>query len=440
MRKLPKIIDIIIIFAINLLLFKYNWYISSLISISLFLGFYAFRTYDLDTMNSLNESVIRIFAGFMLGSIILLMFYPLIEKDISRYTFIHNMAIAIIIFPLIHKTEYKLFEKHAQPKRYLVIGRKNEIGHILDEIQQKTLNKLQFVDYINPSPIRLEELVKDGFSEKEKNRINKIINFTYKQNTSKYDAILVTDPKLEEIVKDKLEEYKTLGIPIEHLPNIAEKYLKRIPLEVIEKFKEYYSIIFENDHESPAKRILDIIGSSIALIIFSPFMLLTTILIYLEDGKPIVFKQERVGKNEQPFTMHKFRSMKNVKTDGPKFADDEKDRILKVGKIIRPIRIDETLQFLNILKGDMSIVGPRPEQIPFVKQFNKQIPYYYARHKVKPGLTGWAQIMYKYASTEEEIRKKLSYDLYYVKNRSTLFDLRIILQTIETVLWKRGAM
>ncbi|NUU95824.1 polyprenyl glycosylphosphotransferase [Marinitoga sp. 1135] len=439
MRKLPKIIDIIIIFAINLLLFKYNWYISSLISISLFLGFYAFRTYDLDTMNSLNESVIRIFAGFMLGSIILLMFYPLIEKDISRYTFIHNMAIAIIIFPLIHKTEYKLFEKHAQPKRYLVIGRKNEIGHILDEIQQKTLNKLQFVDYINPSPIRLEELVKDGFTEKEKNRINKIINFTYKQNTSKYDAILVTDPKLEEIVKDKLEEYKNLGIPIEHLPNIAEKYLKRIPLEVIERFKEYYTIILDHEYESPSKRVLDVFSGGILLIVFSPFIIISSIFIFLEDGLPIIFKQKRVGKNEQIFILNKLRSLKNTEID-PENPNKKIDQsVLKIGKIIRKTRIDESIQFINVIQGTMSLVGPRPEMIEFHEKMKKQIPFYRYRLKTKPGITGWAQINYKHTSTLEDYIKKTEYDLYYIKNKNIWLDLRIMLLTLETMLGMRGA-
>jgi len=421
-------------------IFNYPWHVSLTISISLFLGLYAFRNYDIETMNSLNESVIRTFAGFLFGSIFLLILYPIfLENYINRFTFIKNFVFSIIVFPIVHKLEYKLYEKHKSPKRYLVIGRKNEIGHILDEIQEKSLNKLRFIDYINPSPVSLDKLVNEGFTKSEENKKNKILNFNHKNNRSKYDAILIADPKLGETVKEKIEEYKQNGIEIEYLPNVAEKYLKRIPLEVIEKFKEYYSIIFEQSSESPSKRIVDFIGSIIALVIFSPVMLVITVLILLEDGKPIIFKQERVGKNEKPFTMYKFRSMKNIKTDGPKFADDEKDRILKVGKIIRPIRIDETLQFVNILKGDMSIVGPRPEQIPFVKEFNTKIPYYYLRHKVKPGLTGWAQIMYKYASTEEEIRKKLSYDLYYVKNQNIWLDLKIMLMTLETMLGMRGA-
>jgi lipopolysaccharide/colanic/teichoic acid biosynthesis glycosyltransferase len=120
-------------------------------------------------------------------------------------------------------------------------------------------------------------------------------------------------------------------------------------------------------------------------------------------------------------------------------VDQEKDRILKVGRFIRPFRLDEVLQFVNVLKGEMSVVGPRPEQEEFVKIFEKQIPFYSLRHKVKPGITGWAQLMYKYSSSLEEVKKKLSYDLWYVKNRNIFLDLRIILQTLEAVLWRRGA-
>jgi lipopolysaccharide/colanic/teichoic acid biosynthesis glycosyltransferase len=134
--------------------------------------------------------------------------------------------------------------------------------------------------------------------------------------------------------------------------------------------------------------------------------------------------------------------MKNNTTEdsSAKFATDEQDRILKTGKIIRQIRLDEILQFYDILKGDMSFVGPRPEQIKFVEEYNELIPFYWARHKLKPGLTGWAQIMYKYSSNLEEVKTKLSYDLYYVKNSNIFLDVNIVFKTIEAVFWKRGAV
>jgi exopolysaccharide biosynthesis polyprenyl glycosylphosphotransferase len=420
---MPKIVDLVILFLINLILFNFPWHISIIISIFFFLGLFAFRTYDLEIMKSLNDSIIRVFLGLIVGSIFLLILYPLfLENFINRRTFIYNILISIIIFPIMHKVYYKLFEKYEKPKRYLVIGRKEEIGDILEEIQEKSLNKVIFVDYLNPSPVVLEKYVEEGLETK-----------------NKYDAILVADPSLKKKVEDKIEEYERKGIRVEYLPNLAEKYLKRIPLKVIEKFEEYYKISFRNVSESPAKRLLDIFGSIVGLIVFSPFMLIAAVAILIEDGRPVVFKQLRVGKDNSEFMLIKFRSMRKENKNEARFVDDEKHRILKIGKFIRPTRIDESLQFVNVLKGDMSIVGPRPEQIPFVRMFEQEIPYYSQRHRLKPGLTGWAQIMYKYSSSIEETKKKLSYDLYYIKNRNIFMDLMIILQTFEAVVWKRGA-
>jgi len=137
--------------------------------------------------------------------------------------------------------------------------------------------------------------------------------------------------------------------------------------------------------------------------------------------------------------MVKLRSMRNQQTGEAKFAGQEKDRVLKIGKIMRPVRIDEVLQVVNIFKGEMSLIGLRPEQIAFDRQFEAEIPYYGYRKKLAPGITGWAQVMYQYVETKEEMMTKLSYDLYYVKNQNLLFDLKIILLTIEAVVFRRGA-
>jgi exopolysaccharide biosynthesis polyprenyl glycosylphosphotransferase len=328
--------------------------------------------------------------------------------------------------PIIHKIEYNIYEKHMPVKNYLVIGRKEEIGNIMEEISEKTLNKIKFTQYINPSPATLDEIMKQN---------------TQKTSSQTIHGIVVTDPKLEERVKPQIQNYKAEGLEIQYLPNMVEKYLKRIPIEVAEKFKEYYEVVFQKAEEYPLKRFVDIIISSIALVILSPIILILSLIILIEDGKPVVYTQERIGLNNEKFTMHKFRSMKNnPEKSSAKFATDEQDRILKTGKIIRPIRLDEILQFYDILKGNMSFVGPRPEQIKFVEEYNELIPFYWARHKLKPGLTGWAQIMYKYSSNLEEVKTKLSYDLYYVKNSNIFLDVNIVFKTIEAVFWKRGAV
>lgn len=394
-----------------------NWLLTKTVFTSLIfasiscISLFAFRAYETEYLESINEQIARTFIALIFSNAVKYIFYPVFNESLTfNYIFIHiflgtiSVALANWLFNSVFKTRIK-------PKKYIVIGYKKEIGHILDEITQKTHGEYQFVQYINPSPTKIEQLIPT------------------------VDGILVADYELYQSVKDQIEQIHQ----IIYLPQIVEKTLKRIPLEVIDKFKNYYETAFSQTKESPAKRVLDIFCGIVGLIIFSPVMLIVSICVLIEDGRPVIFKQLRIGKANKPFTMYKFRTMKKEKPDQAKFADQETDRILKVGKLIRPLRLDECLQFVNILKGDMSIVGSRPEQVPFVRDFEQKIPYYSYRHTLKPGLTGWAQIMYKYSSNLEEVKTKLTYDLYYIKNRTIFMDLRIILQTIEAIIWRRGA-
>ena len=177
------------------------------------------------------------------------------------------------------------------------------------------------------------------------------------------------------------------------------------------------------------KRFLDIIGSLIAIILFSPFMLAAAIAVKCSGKGPIIFKQERIGRDGKPFMMYKFRSMQEQTEDDEKRAWTQKNdpRVTKAGRILRRTSLDETPQFFNILKGDMSLVGPRPERPAFVEKFKEEIPRYMIKHQVRPGLTGWAQINGYRGDTS--IRKRIEYDLYYIENWSFLFDLRILLGT-----------
>ncbi|WP_129408519.1 sugar transferase [Marinitoga lauensis] len=409
-----KLIDYIILLTYNLYITQ-NVLISLLFSTFIYLGIYAFRTYDFENIESLNDTLIRVFAGMMLGFLVILSFYAFFDGYILKQYFLDNFLFTILVLPIVHKISYYILIKHIEPKKYIVIGRKNEWEELMNEIEKKSLGKLKFVEYINPSPVKLKKLIKE------------------------HDGVLVADPELEQLVIDEINEFKEKGIKVEYLPVIVERFLRRIPIQVATKFKAHYEVAFSEIKESPAKRIVDIFISLIALIVLSPVFLLISIAIFIENGMPIIFRQKRIGKDEKEFVLVKFRSMyNNKKTTSEKFADKEKDRIMKSGKIIRPIRLDEIPQFINILKGHMSFVGPRPEQPGFVKQFNELIPFYEFRHKVKPGLTGWAQINYKYPTTLEETKVKTSYDLYYVKNRTTLLDLKIIMQTIEAIFWKKG--
>jgi len=193
--------------------------------------------------------------------------------------------------------------------------------------------------------------------------------------------------------------------------------------------------------EKALKRGFDIVLSILCLILGAPLMLLLSILIKLESRGPVIFKQVRVGEGEKPFNIYKFRSMTvdAEVTTGPVWAMDRDPRITRIGRFIRRFRIDELPQLINILKGDMSFVGPRPERPYFVESLKKEIPYYAVRLTVKPGLTGWAQIRFQYGSSIEDALEKLHYDLFYIKNYSFLLDLVIILKTARIILSGKGA-
>jgi len=190
-----------------------------------------------------------------------------------------------------------------------------------------------------------------------------------------------------------------------------------------------------------SKRLTGILVSSAVLLFTFPIMILLAIAIKLDSPGPIFFRQERVGEEGKPFMLIKFRSMRPdaEAVSGPVWASEDDPRVTRVGRIIRKLRLDELPQILNVLKGEMSFVGPRPERPYFVAQLSEQIPFYSLRFAVKPGVTGWAQICYPYGASVEDAREKLRYDLYYIKNMSLFFDLWIIFQTVKIVLFGRGA-
>jgi sugar transferase (PEP-CTERM system associated) len=188
------------------------------------------------------------------------------------------------------------------------------------------------------------------------------------------------------------------------------------------------------------KRGFDLICSTIILAVSFPVMMVTALLIYLEDGAPIFYSQERVGLDGKSFNVLKFRSMRNDAEKGgkPQWAAQNDPRVTRIGNFIRRVRIDELPQILNVFKGEMSFVGPRPERPFFVEQLIEVVPYYNVRHSIKPGITGWAQVRYGYGSSAEDALQKLQYDLYYVKNNSLFLDILILIDTLKVVLFRSG--
>jgi exopolysaccharide biosynthesis polyprenyl glycosylphosphotransferase len=192
-----------------------------------------------------------------------------------------------------------------------------------------------------------------------------------------------------------------------------------------------------------SKRILDVAGALVLLILSFPVIIAASVAIKREDGwgAPLFYRQTRVGAGGKSFELIKFRSMRvDAESDGKAvWASRNDDRVTNVGRILRKTRIDEIPQLFNVLRGSMSLVGPRPERPHFVAELEKCVPYYAERHRIKPGVTGWAQLMYPYGASREDAREKLQYDLYYLKHRSLMLDLVILLQTVEVVLFGKGA-
>jgi sugar transferase (PEP-CTERM system associated) len=240
----------------------------------------------------------------------------------------------------------------------------------------------------------------------------------------------------------ELLECKFVGIGVIDVLTFLERETGRVKVDLVNPSWLIFSEGFQlNARAELAARLLDISVAVLLLVASTPFLLAATVAILIEDGRPILYRQQRVGFLGKPFTVYKFRSMiKEAEADGrARWARTEDERVTRTGRWIRKLRIDELPQLLNVLRGDMSLVGPRPERPEFVAKLSQTIPYYHERHVVKPGLTGWAQLCYPYGSSERDAMEKLQYDLYYIKHKSLIFDLMVLLQTAEVVLWGKGA-
>ncbi len=258
------------------------------------------------------------------------------------------------------------------------------------------------------------------------------------------EIVIAMDDRRREFPVRELLDCRLSGVEVIDLVSFLERETGRVHLDVLNPSWIIFADGFRRDGLRQAtKRAFDLVASFALVLITWPLMLLTMLAIKFEDGlrAPVFYRQHRVGLDGKDFALLKFRSMRvDAERDGKaRWALGEDDRVTRVGRFIRKVRIDELPQIFNVLRGDMSFVGPRPERPQFVGQLSESIPYYQERHCAKPGITGWAQICYPYGASEKDSLEKLQYDLYYVKNHSLLFDLMILLQTVEVVLLGKGA-
>lgn len=400
------------------------------------LTFYYFNLYDLRSIASKRALLSRLLSASgtccLLLAISAAIFAPLrTEAGIVEITFI--CLLLIILSARLSLEWIHPWIKTSEP--ILVVGSGDVARNIVREIQARSdlplrlLGNLAESDGDTPIPgVKLLGTVKDLDKVLEQRRPQRIV--------------LAAQDESWRVSTNTLLRYRTKGVNIEEASTLFEKLTGRIPIETIRAKTLLFSEGFNrrNTLEIQLARILAILASLVGLLLFLPLMLLTALAIRLESKGPIFFRQERVGREGKVFEILKFRSMRVDAEEAtkPQWACVNDPRITWVGSLIRKLRIDEIPQLVNILAGDMNLVGPRPERPFFVDMLKDKIPYYDLRHSIRPGLTGWAQVCYPYGSTVEDQKSKLEFDLFYLKNACFAFDLAVLFKTVGTVLLGKG--
>jgi sugar transferase (PEP-CTERM system associated) len=255
-------------------------------------------------------------------------------------------------------------------------------------------------------------------------------------------VVALTERRAGSMPLRQLLDCKVSGTKVYDLNTHFEKTLGQIRIDFLSASWLIFGDGFnQGAWRTAVKRVFDIFSATVLCVLSAPLMLVAALAIKIESAGPMLYRQERVGQNGKTFSIAKFRSMRtDAEKDGkPRWASANDDRVTRVGHIIRRLRIDELPQLFNVLRGDMSLVGPRPERPFFVEQLTQEIPFYALRHSVKPGVTGWAQVRYPYGATVEDSQEKLQYDLYYVKNHTLFLDLVVLMETVGVVLTGKGA-
>ncbi len=384
----------------------------------------------------------RFLASFAIGGVILLLvFYALPGVYLPRGALVLAFALAFVGSALTRVLFVRIADMASLKRRLLVLGvgtRAARVGTLVEQ-DPAVGRKYHLIGFLSPANLSHHHPhVPRHLILNEQASLMSIVT----RNSVDEIVVAVRDRRNSGLSMDQLLESKLEGVQISDISSFFERETGHLQLDSLNPGWMVYSDGFHiTSGRNTVKRIFDIAVSLALLILTLPVTLLTSLLIFLESGYPIFYRQERVGECGQVFLVLKFRSMCHDAEKGgtPQWAIKNDDRVTCVGRVIRKLRIDELPQIINVLRGDMSFVGPRPERPYFVKQLAGQIPHFLNRHTVKPGITGWAQIRYPYGSSVEDAIQKLQYDLYYVKNHSLFLDLIILLQTVQVVLFGKGA-
>jgi len=392
----------------------------------------------------LREKFIGILQRFILSFVLACFIVIVIDSwaDIYHINVLALVAAAGLSCALICSLRFQLLNFvicHLSKKRLLVLGAGTRAS-VIEKRMRRSVDQLHFeiVGFVKVNGDAPDKISKDKIIE----QVGAIDQYALAHGIEQ--IVIACDERRENLAFEEIANCKIKGIKVIDILEFVENETDQLAIELMYPGWVLYSQPFRAPSQIQTM-MLQIFNSVLAIIIsiFTwPLFLAAAIAIKIEDGlsAPIFYRQTRVGINSEPFDIYKLRSMgTDAEKGGAVWATKDDDRTTKVGRFIRKYRIDELPQLYNVIKGDMAFVGPRPERPEFVHRLIDTVPFYNERHHVKPGLTGWAQLSYAYGASESDALDKLQFDLYYVKNRSYLFDLLIILRTIEVVLFSKGS-
>src|SRR5688572_20230484 len=394
--------------------------------------------YDLTIVQSNRELVVRLLQAVGAASILLAALYftmpPLMIGDGIFVSALFVFLVGILGWRLLFN---RLSGSLRLEERVLVVGTGASARKVARQILDQKDFAYRVIGFIDEDASRIGERIVNPAIVGTHNDIPALIE------RHQIDRIIVgLADRRGKLPVEELLGAKFAGVRVEDATTTYERITGKILLDDLRPSWLIFSDGFRVSRANRwVKRVVDLALSLVMGLLAIPAMLLTAVAIWLDDGGPVLYCQERVGENGRPFTLCKFRSMrKDAEHAGtPLWASDGDARITRVGRFIRKTRLDELPQLWNVVRGDMSFVGPRPERAFFVAELAKDIPFYQQRHAVRPALTGWAQVKYRYGSSREDAMEKLRYDLYYIKHLSVFFDLTIVFDTVKVVLFRKGA-
>lgn len=379
--------------------------------------------------------LVRVIISFFLAVLMLsLAFYALPDLFLGRAVLGLALIFAFVAVVLVRATFFATLDHDTFKRRVLVLGtgtRADTLAQLRRRVDQRGF---MFVGFVH---------IKGEHDRIEKSRVidndAPLIEIAQRQEAD--EIVVAVDDRRRSFPVHELLDCKMSGIEVLDIQTFFERETGKLRLDCMHPswmiFSDGFSVSPLQDY---VKRGFDLVAALLLLSLTWPIMLLTALVIKIEDRGPVFFRQIRVGQNGALFPVVKFRSMRvDAEKNGAQWAKKNDSRVTRIGGFIRKVRIDELPQIFNVLKGDMSFVGPRPERPEFVDQLSKNIPYFSERHRVKPGITGWAQIRYPYGASEKDAMEKLQYDLYYAKNHNLFLDLTVLLHTAEVILFGQGA-